>query len=93
MHYTIKRGATVDGFYITEDLKSHKMQSKNFATPFTDHLAVLFRLNMGTAIPLLGRKHWKLNNNLPEKNAIMCKSSNEHWVIWRQQNTYKDTGH
>jgi len=82
-HYTPTGAARLDRIYATENILNNKQGIETIAAAFTDHMAVLARINL--LIPFIhrGRGRWSMNTSLLDdkqfRDAIKMK-----WSEWKK---------
>jgi len=80
-HYTATGATRIDRMYLSEDLIRHKQGTETIAAAFTDHLAVLFRIQLATPRTLRGKGRWIMNTSFMEDPSFRWKLP-EEWKEW-----------
>jgi len=63
-HYTPTGAAPLDRIYATENIRKNKEGIETIAAAFTDHMAVLVRINLMIPFIHTGRGRWYMNTSL-----------------------------
>ena len=80
-HYTATGVTRIDRMYLSEDLICHKQGTETIAAAFTDHLAVLLRIQLATPRTLRGKGRWIMNTSFMEDPSCRRKIR-EEWKEW-----------
>jgi len=72
-HYTATGATRIDRMYLSEDLIRHKQGTETIAAAFTDHLAVLLRIQLATPKNLRGKGRWIMNTSFMEDPSFRRK--------------------
>jgi len=72
-HYTATGPTCIDRLYLSEDLIRHKQGTETIAAAFSDHLAVLLRIQLVTPRSLRGKGRWIMNNSFMEDASFRRK--------------------
>ena len=63
-HYTGRGASRLDRIYTTRNLRDNKQGIKMRVAAFTDHLAVVLRIELEVTTAWRGRSYWKMNTTL-----------------------------
>jgi hypothetical protein len=76
--------------YLSEELLHNKQEIETTVTAFSDHLAVLIRINLETPVILRGKGRWSMNSSLLKDRSFQ-KKMKEEWKEWiKHINRYPD---
>ena len=82
-HYTPTGVARLDRICPTDDIRKHKQGVETLLAVFTDHLALLLRVQLSIPFTRRGRGRWYLNNSYLDDSKFQDKLK-ASWTEWRK---------
>ena len=82
-HYTTNGAARLDRIYLTEGLYRNKQGKETIAVAFSDHMAVLLRIDLSIPFVHRGRGRWQMNTSFLKDRTVQQKIS-ETWEECRE---------
>ena len=84
--YTPTGAAFLDRIYATENIRKNKQGIETFAAAFTDHMAVLVRINLMIPVIHRGRGRWYMNTT-PLDDPHFRDEIKMEWSEWKKPHT------
>jgi len=89
-HYTPAGASRLDRIYISPNLQRKKQRVETIVAAFTDHLAIVMRMETSDPIPVRERGLWRMNTTLLDE-AGFRQLLQEKWDFWRTHKKYYPT--
>ena len=89
-HYTPTGVSRLDRTYISPTLQRKKQGVEILVAAFTDHLAIMMRMDSSDPIPIRGRGLWRMNTTLLDETGFR-QLLQETWDFWRTHKKYYPT--
>jgi hypothetical protein len=83
-HYTATGASRLDRIYVTKTVLSKKTGIEMMAAAFTDHNAVILRLEMDHPPNNRGRGYWKMNKNILQEKTFQ-ETFKTKWEKWNKK--------
>jgi len=81
-HYSITGASRLDRIYVTKTILSKKTGIETMAAAFSDHNAVILRLEMDHQTNYRGKGYWKMNINMLQEKTFQ-ETFKTKWEKWK----------
>jgi len=82
-HYTLTGAARLDRIYVSDSIRKNKQGVETLAAAFTDHLAVILRVQLSIPFTHWGRGRWCMNTSYLVESHFQDKLKIE-WTEWKK---------
>jgi len=86
-HYTPTGASCLDRIYISPTLRRKKLWVDTLVAAFTDHLAIVLRIESSDPILIRGRELWRMNTTILDE-AGFRQLLQVKWDYWRTHKKY-----